>query len=281
MLLDQAIVLNNTDQTQEAVSLYKKIIKLSPEWATPYYNLGLIFKYQLDWEQSLYYNNKASNLDSSDEASWWNLGIAATALGQWHTARTAWSKCGVKIDVNSDEPDMDLGNTPIRLNPDESGEVVWGKRTDPARAIILSIPFPESGHRYGDLLLNDGAPQGYRLVNDIEYPVFNELQLITKSKYKTYSCKVHTSDSSFIEKLEQLCKDSDVEMEDWSTVKYLCKQCSEGVVHEEHDHDLQEKSENEAVIGFASFDSKRIIQALEKWRVITLCDHDDLIIELE
>jgi hypothetical protein len=50
----------------------------------------------------------------------WNLGIAATALGDWATARRAWTAFGVTLPAGpADQPiDGDFGITPIRLNPD-------------------------------------------------------------------------------------------------------------------------------------------------------------------
>ncbi len=279
-LLDFAISLKE-NQEEEAIKIYDEVIKLRPDWSTPYYNLGLLYKYRNDWEQSLYYNTQSVKLDYENEAGWWNLGIAATVLNKWEIAREAWSKCGVEIEINKNEPNMQLGNTPIRLNPNSNPEVIWAKRIDPARAIILNVPFPSSGRRYSDIVLNDGAPQGYKIVGEIEYAILNELELIKKSDYKTYSCDIYTSDPKNIEELTKICEQSDIEMEDWSTVRYFCKKCSEGITHESHDHDLKEKDKNLSAIGFALTDVELLKEALQKWYVITLCEYDNLKLELE
>jgi hypothetical protein len=81
------------------------------------------------------------------------LGIAATALHDWPEA--AATAC-------------------VRLNPQSSGEVVWGERLDPARLVILNVPLPESRHRFRDIILNDGAENGTRAVGGIQVPVFAE-----------------------------------------------------------------------------------------------------------
>ena len=39
----------------------------------------------------------AAKLDPADEAAWWNTGIAATALGEWATARLAWQAFGIEL----------------------------------------------------------------------------------------------------------------------------------------------------------------------------------------
>lgn len=281
-LVEQAIALREQDQKAEAVSFYLKAITAAPEWATPHYNLGLYYKYESNWQLSYQHNKKATELNTESEAAWWNLGIAATVLEDWHTARTAWTQFGLKLEVNDEEPAMALRNIPIRLNPDDAGEVVWCKRIDPARAIILSIPLATSGHRFGDMILNDGAPMGTRISDGEEYSVLNELKLLKPSEYKTYSVTVYTSTQSDIDKLEELCEVAEIEMEDWSTIRYLCKQCSEGIAHKDHDQDNEEReTPSERYIGFASFNELRLMQVLTDWSVITLCEYSEVVLELE
>lgn len=49
---------------------------------------GLTHKYLRDWPVSLHHNLRSQALrDERDEASLWNAGIAATALGDWAQAR--------------------------------------------------------------------------------------------------------------------------------------------------------------------------------------------------
>jgi tetratricopeptide (TPR) repeat protein len=170
-----------------AVSLYEKAIASDHTLSAPWYNLGLIYKERHDWKASLRCDQEAVRRNSSSEAAWWNLGIAATALSEWTEARRAWSAYGLELPEGTGEIVGDFGYTPIRINPHDDGEVVWTDRIDPARAIIRSVPLPESGHRYGDLLLHDGAPNGYRMLQGREVPVFNELEVLSRSPLGTYS----------------------------------------------------------------------------------------------
>lgn len=280
-LLELAITYENSGDSLKAKEIYNKIIKLKPDWSTPNYNLGLIYKYKCEWASSFEHNKKAVELDSSDEAAWWNLAIASTALKRWRVARESWIKVGIDLEVNDDEPNLDLGTVPIRINPSGNTEVVWARRIDPARAIILNIPFANSGHRYHDIVLNDGAPQGYRISDGKEYPVFNELELITRSTYKTYSCKIATDKQSDVDKLEEICKSFNVEMENWSTARLLCKQCSEGIPHEHHDNDLKTSAAENKHIGFAAKNEDDVNDTLTQWRIITRCDYDTPLLELE
>src|SRR5690242_11621848 len=69
---------------------YRFATYADPGWSVPWYNRGLQAKYQGEWQESLRCNQKAVQLDSTDQDAWWNLGIAATALRDWGEAARAW-----------------------------------------------------------------------------------------------------------------------------------------------------------------------------------------------
>jgi tetratricopeptide (TPR) repeat protein len=283
ILLEKARELTEEGNEKEAIEIYHQLIKDVPDWSIPYYNLGLIYKYRNDWQKSFDLNLKSTELNSKDEGSWWNLGIAATALKNWQIARTAWNQFGLNLEINDEEVRTGKFHTPIRLNPDGDAEVVWAIRIDPARAIVNSIPLPQCKHRYGDLVLNDGAPVGTRMVDGQEFSVFNELEILQKSDYKTFSVFIYSESQKDLDKLIELLNDYELPNENWTTtIKMLCKQCSEGTPHEVHDKQLEEKTkEGEFQIGIASIDSQSIKEVLDKWKVITLCDYENLKLELE
>jgi len=280
-LLQQALELKENGNSDQAIAAYNRIISMRPDWSVPHYNLGLLYKYECDWQLSFFHNKKATELSPDHEAGWWNLGIAATALQDWRTARQAWNHFGLNLEITDDEPNLNLSKAPVRLDPEGDAEVVWCTRIDPARAVIDNIPLPGSGHRYGDIILNDGAAVGHRINSGKEYPVFNELQLLKKSNYSTYSITAYTNDQLNIEKLIELCVGSDVEVEDWSTLCILCKQCSEGTPHDLHDHDLKDSTDDERYIGFASVAKDTLQKVLNNWRAISLCEHSEIKLELK
>src|SRR5579862_3327483 len=82
--------LHDRGDLNDAIKMYKKAAAVDPHWAVPLFNLGLLFKQQRRWKESLIYNRRATAVDPQCEASWWNLGIAATALRRWQLARSAW-----------------------------------------------------------------------------------------------------------------------------------------------------------------------------------------------
>ncbi len=235
-LLELAIELSNQGKMEEAIGAYRKLLEIAPDWAVPWYNLGLIYKHRQEWALSLKHNLRAAKLDPGDQPSWWNAGIAATALKDWKKARMAWRGFGIPIPSGDEDSEikMKIGNTPMRLC--ENREVVWVERIDPARAVIINVPTEPSKRRYKDLILNDGAPNGQRIYGGNPYPVFDEIELVQASDYHTFSVWVQTQSKIALERLEQLCDRHEAGFENWTnTLRHVCKQCSEGTPHEHHD----------------------------------------------
>lgn len=252
---------------QAAVELYEQAAALAPKWSSPHYNLGLVYKYQNRWAEAIDCNRRAVKLDKKDEAAWWNLGIAATALGDWPTARAAWTGFGIKLPKGDGPLDFPCGFGPVRLNPDgEHVEVVWADRLCPARMRIVSIPLPESEHRFRDVVLNDGAPVGYRKYQGQEVPVFNALQRLEVSPYGTYLVEVETPDAGTLDQLGKLAVARQMAVEDWTTgIHFICKACSEGRPHDHHDHE-QALPQNVHRIAIAGTGRADVTAVLSEWQ---------------
>lgn len=230
---EQGTQLGDEGDLAGAESAYRAAIAAAPDWPAPVYNLGLLCKYARRWPESLAYNREAARLQPEDEASWWNLGIAATALSDWPEARRAWAACGIDLPPGEGAPELDWGATPVRLEPDGDGEVVWARRLDPARARILSIPLPTSPFHWGDIVLTDGAVDGERVVNGRSYPVFNVLDLWRPSGLRTFVVELATADREAIAALERCAEERGGAAEDWGTcTRILCADCSHGRPHE-------------------------------------------------
>ena len=208
----------NSGNISAAVAAYKAATKIDPGWFVPYYNLGLVYKYQFDWPQSFYWSERATLLNAKDDATWWNFGIAATALQRWQVARKAWKEFGIPVPAGEGPLDFPCGTSPIRLNPNGIAEVVWCHRIDPARAVIQNIPLLDSGYRWRDIVLNDGAGTGTRMLGDKEVPVLDCLGLIESSPFETFVTDVQADDFEMgLQILEELLKGRDIEMENWTS----------------------------------------------------------------
>jgi hypothetical protein len=114
--------------------------------------------------------------------------------------------------------------------------VVWTKRIDPCRARIRSIPLPESGRRYDDLLLHDGEARGERRLGSQNVPVFDELQVLQPSAYQTWQLMVRFARPEEQQALSDELEDEDVPFEDWTdNYRILCEACSLGTPHAHED----------------------------------------------
>ena len=269
-LHEEGQLLSAEGKSDEAIQKYLEAIALDPEKSVSYYNIGLIYKYQAEWQKSFEFNQKANALDPEEESARWNLAIAATALRNWEVARKKWVENGITLPGSEGPIELDWGMTPVRLNPDEHGEVVWARRIDPVRARIESIPFPESGFRYGDVVLHDGAAVGHRMQGEREYPVFNVLEMFTPSSYETRIATVAIESETDLEALDAAFSATQSSFEDWTrNIRTLCRACSEGRPHADHDHELEEQWLAERRLGIAVYPGDDIDQILNRWQEAT------------
>ncbi|WP_431479475.1 tetratricopeptide repeat protein [Massilia eburnea] len=265
-LNEQGIAHREAGDDELALQAYEEALRLNPDAAKTLYNIGLVYKYRNDWVKSLDYNQRAYALRPEDEASRWNLAIAATALRDWATARKAWADNGIKLEGADGPIEMDFGPTPVRLNPDGDGEVVWATRIDPVRAVLRNIPYPDSGFRCGDIVLHDGAGVGKRESRGREYSVFNVLELFEASKLSTFCMEVQEATEQQMATLEAAFDAAGMPFEDWtSNVRTLCKACSEGVPHEHADNDDQAPEWNPTrLVGVAAVSYEEIAAILDQ-----------------
>jgi tetratricopeptide (TPR) repeat protein len=260
-----------------AIENYLKALALEPKRGVTLYNLGLIYKYRRAWRQSFDFNARARECQPEDEATLWNLAIAATALRDWRTAREVWKHLKIITEEGVGPILGNRGQTPVRLNAegfeDRAIEVVWAERTCPVRARIVNIPTGTTGFRYGDIVLHDGAPVGYRLNSEgQERPVFNVLELFEPSRFGTYEATIESPSAQDVGELERACERAQIPMEDWSAnMHLLCKACSEGRPHEGHDQELEESGAWLVTrrVGFAAEDSNVLVDVLRQWETKT------------
>lgn len=264
---EEGQVLSDEGKDAEAIAAYLKALEIDPNKSETFYNIGLIYKYQGEWVKSLEHNLKAYELDPEDESARWNLAIAATALRKWEIVRSAWKDNGIELEGDTGPINMNFGLTPVRLNPDDSAEVVWATRIDPVRAIIDSIPYKESGFRHGDIVLHDGAAVGYRESGERKYPVFNVLERFEPSNYSTVIASVRITSDDDLEGLEELFSETPHVFEDWTmNIRTLCKQCSEGEPHDYHDEELAEEWASDRTLGIAVVDGESINNLFDMWQ---------------
>ena len=243
------------DNYAEAIECFGKAIEMEPEWSVPHYNLGLTHKFSKNWEECRVHNWKAHQLDPEDEAAVWNLAISSVALGDWESARKAFAGIGLEVPDEPGPWTFNFGITPIRVNPEEH----------PVRASLVNVPLPDCGRRYGDIVLHDGAPNGYRQLGEREVPVFDELKVLEVSSLHTFELILESTESA--ESLIAILEEHQLKAENWSkSVRFLCRACSEGRPHESHDHDLDEPPSDLIRLGVAAADQALIEEAVGRWK---------------
>jgi hypothetical protein len=216
----------------EAVRTFEAFIATDDSWTNAWYNLGLAHKFRRDWEASARANRRAAELDRKNEPAFWNCGVAATAIRDWPTARWAWRGIGIDPGAGDGPPELNLGPSPVRLTtPVESGEVIWGTRLDPCRLRIESVPLPESGHRWHDVILHDVVPHGERTYDGRTWGVFDELIRMDPSNEPTFEAEVVVPTDDDLADVHERFNEALLGVEDWSTIRLLCRQCSESNPH--------------------------------------------------
>jgi hypothetical protein len=217
----------------EARVLYEELLARRPDRVGSRLQLALVAKYQRDWPACLAQSLEALRAGGGrDETASWTAGIAATALGDWAQARKQWQACGIALAPGSGPVEEAFGPVALRLNPWASAETVFAHRIDPARARIANVPLPGSGHRFRDLVLHDGTQVGQRKWYQHAVPVFNELQRLEPSDFRTFTVFVSVDADVHIEVLQHMRAHGVGQVEDWTAgLGRRCLRCVYGLPH--------------------------------------------------
>ena len=253
---------------REASLAFERLLVQRPDRHYYHYMRGLAHKYLLDWPASLHHNLRAIELSSEmDEAEHWNAAIAATALGEWAQARRLWAACGVHVQEGEGPIEGNHGVAVVRLNPWHAGETVFMRRIDPVRARLLNVPLPESGHRFGDIVLHDGASTGSRFDGERAVPVFNELERLVASEFQTFVAFVSCPGPDDLEALLAASVPGLGYTEDWtSSIRAYCMRCSYGAPHRHVDEDKTDDDwQVERNLGIAAQSRHSIEALLQGW----------------
>ncbi|AWH18221.1 hypothetical protein C1922_13390 [Stenotrophomonas sp. ZAC14D2_NAIMI4_7] len=223
---------------RDAANLFGELVEQTPGIPHLHYMRGLAHKYLRDWHASLRDNLQSEQRrDAFDEATAWNAAIAATGAGDWAEARRQWNRCGITLPEGEGPIEGNFGVACVRLAPWSDAEVVYMTRIDPVRARIDNVPLPESGFRFGDIVLHDGASTGHRTYGRQDVPVFNAMQRLQWSDMATFTVFVRCDSADDIAALEAMTLPGIGMVEDWTAnIRRLCRRCSYGTPHQ-HDNE--------------------------------------------
>lgn len=268
----------------EARIRFGALLAAVPDHPTHHYMQGLVCKYLRDWPASLHHNLRALALhaeaeaganEEEDEAPRWNAAIAATALGDWAEARRQWTGCGIDIPGDDGPIDTNFGVASLRLEPWGRGETLFARRIDPVRARLINVPLPDSGYRYGDIVLHDGAATGQRRFHQSMVPVLNALQRLETSEYPTFATFVNCPRRKDLDALVEARVPGIAFIEDWTeSIAHYCLRCSYGVPHShgsDNDSRYAEKNDQwrpKRSIGIAAQSRHSVMRLIERWKAV-------------
>lgn len=276
-LFKKAVALDRKGDVYTAVKIYKKLIKIAPDWYPPYQYLSSIYKYHNDWKAAFHYGQRAIEKGADKADMWRNFAIAATALKKWQIARNAWNKVGFQLKEVKNAPNFDMGMIPVRLRYDNFHEIVWAKQIGPARAIIESIPDPVSDRNYGDLILIDFKVTGHRIVKGKKVPVYDELELIKRSHYRNYLVFLYDSQQNEVDLLDKLCWNKDLGFDNWSKLTELQLNKNLAYLPEYYNEDLDfDFDQTDVRIAVAAERIADVEEVMQAWAAISLKEYEIL-----
>jgi tetratricopeptide (TPR) repeat protein len=261
---------NANADVYNAVKLYRRILKLAPEWLPPWQRLAAIYKARGEWKPLMHYAKNAVSLNATEPQLWWDLGIAAAALGKDRLARSVWNKFA---------PGETPKNKLISLQLRHSGlfELIWARPIDPVRAQITSIPHPDSGRRFMDIVFHDREILGYNVARKRRYPVYAELGLHRTALFQTWSCWLEAPEAKDLQTLEDLCRENGLGFEIWSSASRSPQFKGEGELPEFYSQEILGPSTNTDVqVALAARRPEHLEQTLHAWTIISLKQYYDL-----
>ncbi|MEQ8706199.1 MAG: hypothetical protein RIC19_19865 [Phaeodactylibacter sp.] len=267
-LFEQARQYEAAADPYNAVKLYKRVIKEVPQWQQPYLRLGHMYKYRREWKPALYYNKKAVALEVSNRQAWWDVGLAATALGKLRQARRVWEKFGWNTTGQHS-----LKPVSVRLQFQNQFEVLWVQRISPCLGYIRSIPQPASGRRYGDLVLIDNMVRGYHSSGMHRLPIYDELGLKKCGHYGTFSCTLLQATEEDIKLLQQLCQEQNMGFEVWGNAAQAATVRSAKGKPEYYA--FSRYAAPELLVAIAARQQAEVRSVLKAWEVISLKNFAD------
>ncbi len=279
-VFEEALAYDRAGDAYNAVKLYKKLVKIAPEWSLPYHFLSLFYRERNEWKPSLHYSQKAVEYNPEDKTAWQILATAATALRRWKIAREAWNELGFAFKKTEKALDLDLGLIPVCINVKTKPEIVWARQIDPARARIESIPQPASEHRYREEILIDRQPMAHRTLRGKRLPIYAELERVRLSPYQTYAVILETGSKKHVDILDGLCADADVGFDNWSKATRQFWRRNKEVLPEFYGADIFAAAHEEAAYNLIALSAKstfEIEEILYAWKVITLETYRDLV----
>ena len=276
-LYEEALRYRKVGDVYTAVKLLKKVIRVMPEWAEAYEALGNVYFERREWKPAFHYHGKAVALDVDRREAWWQLGLAAAGLGKLGVARSVHDKFGLG-GLATDRP------LNLEVKSAKGYEILWMQPLDAARGRILSIPHPQSGLRFRDLMLYDyRTVVGSNVHARRRITVYPSLDRLKRSPYVTFSCLLHSSEEAAVKQLEKLCFEAGLGFEVWSNATRTTRQNHQNATQTERDsfpeyyNDLVPRPDHgTTLVAIAAIHPAEVERVMNAWEIISLEGFSDL-----
>lgn len=272
-LFEEAQRYEQLGDVYNAVKLYRRVVKLAPDWEQPYVALGRMYHLRREWKPAFHYCKKAVALAPAERDTWWLMGIAAAGLGKDRIARSVWAKFGLGKIKRVPEG--------LQLAYDGTFEILWMMPRSVTHAQVLSIPHPASGFRYRDVVLYDRRPVGHHIVDKKRVPVYPELGCVKRSPYQTFSCLLHDVTPEQLQRLEQLCYQAGLGFEIWSNAARAMVVRNPSAFPEFYGRSILPSDavagpQDHALVAIAAIHQAEVLHVLDAWQIIALGQYSDL-----
>jgi len=251
--LAMALRLAGSEHDVDARDAIRRAIELDPSDAHRWYCLGLLCKWRGRWAEGVEANQKARELGLTTEAVLWNLAICATGARDTFTAAEAWLALGMKSRPGVDGlPLMERrGLAQIRVSTlgegvapaahragagDYTFEYLWVEPSSPCHGVVVNPTIYDLVVDYGDVVLWDGAPVGWREHGGKRYPRFPLLERLERAPlYRWYFVAKQPRAGAVVALAKELGDDIVIEAHSEEAF-LLCKECAERGVQPGHHH---------------------------------------------
>jgi hypothetical protein len=144
------------------------------------------------------------------------------------------------------------------------GDVVWGERVEPDRAVLRSIPNPSAGFRWLDEIVVIPEPVTLVELSGVVYPVFEAHDRAEESGIPTIIATVACTGPEDAARLTELVLERGWRAEDWTDeVRTVCASCIGGAPGTGHRHDARGRLETRTIA--VAGRSSEVEAVLRRW----------------
>lgn len=253
--LAMALRLTGSQDDDAAIEAMNHALRLDPENGSSWFRLGLIHKWRGRWREGVEANRRARELGET-EGVLWNLAICAMGSGDHALASSVMRELGMKGSVGEDGiftgsfDSVQVRVSTLGEGVDPAAHVVgcapdfenlWIERLSYVHGKIANASIYDLPVDYGDIVLFDGDPVGWRDDGTTRTPRFPLLQKLRSGAFRRYWFLAQQPHRSFLDDLHELLPEETFFYVHDERVNMLCHECARSgkIVH---DHATAESS---------------------------------------